>query len=91
MGPPVFFFDSNYGVIQGYGELFRAILRFAEHLQGNHGESVWVIHTKLFVFFFGLPSTFLCSSKQLYHYGSTVFLLSRRKAIFLTHKPTIVK
>ena len=23
------------------GELFRAILRFAEHLRGNYGESVW--------------------------------------------------
>ena len=26
-----------------HGELFRAILRFAEHLRGNHRESVWVI------------------------------------------------
>ena len=28
---------------KNHGELFRAILRFAEHLRGNHGESVWVI------------------------------------------------
>ena len=44
---------------KNHGELFRAILIFAEHLRGNHGESVWVITPLLYFkstfFFFCYP------------------------------------